>query len=255
MPSREGRGPERSRRCRTVQDLLPLYVSEELSERRNREVGLHLEACASCRAEFEAYCGVRFELQSYRDETVDDVLVDFVDAVEDRVHTEEPDLQHERATGQWRTRKRRAPILGRLGLDGTGVNVGRLAAYGGAMAAALAIAVWFATPGTPDPMTPGAAIEARAKRVVAPAVASGKLLSPQAPVPFRNPGVPSAAFANDLVQPVSADSLQILAGPGVSIKVAVPERAMRWPVAPVPKVQPYPYRGRSPFSSGKFVTH
>ena len=49
--------------CQQVEKLLPLYVSRDLEERRNRSVAAHLQSCATCAAAAAEYRETRQFLQ------------------------------------------------------------------------------------------------------------------------------------------------------------------------------------------------
>ena len=51
--------------CKSVQELLPLYVSRDLEEKRMRQVAAHMQSCAACGASAAEYHETRQLLQEF----------------------------------------------------------------------------------------------------------------------------------------------------------------------------------------------
>jgi hypothetical protein len=68
-------------KCRQIEESLPLYVSGEITKRKGRKIGLHLEACPQCRREFETYLSLRVNLRELANLPGEGVLGGFYEAL------------------------------------------------------------------------------------------------------------------------------------------------------------------------------
>jgi len=71
--------------CRKVHELLPLYMSGDVPDRKSRRIGLHLEVCQECRKEFESYCNLRRQVTSLKEEPLGELLDGFYEEIRSRI--------------------------------------------------------------------------------------------------------------------------------------------------------------------------
>lgn len=212
--------------CAKIRGALPLYVGGDLSARRMRHIGLHLERCDACRAEFESYSRVRHELGSC--------------SLPESTGTDESlaDAVSRELVGVAPARRPRGRIVA--------VRVARAAAFAGI--AITAGAFWWGGDASRD-----AGDDPSGRTASMPSDLSLRKLDESPPVGYVNPGRLAAETRG--VERAERDDICIIAGPGIALRVAVPQRAPQLPMNPRPRVRPHGYQSTGrPLSSG-FVTH
>ncbi len=213
-------------KCASVRDALPLYVGGDLPARVQRRVGLHVERCGACRAEFESYCEARQELSASARPVRGDDTESLADAV---------------------TREL-------VGVVPAPRPRGRLVFVRTARAAALvAVAVgagafWWGGDAPREVVD-----ESGGRTAAMPSDLTLRKLDEIPPIEYRNPG----RFAQPAtrVERAERDDICIIAGPGIALRVAVPDRAPRLPMNPRPRVRPHGYRPASQPVDAGIVTH
>jgi len=214
-------------KCRQIEESLPLYVSGEITKRRGRRIGLHLEACSECRREFETYLSLRVNLRELANLPGEGALRGFYEALV-------PDLEG-MGSPEFRVRRdARVLTLRRASLAAATLLIGLIAAYaflnvdhdrGGRAPASDLGAVAGGTPldgslGPPE----GSRVEPYLPSVL-PLVEA--------------PSVREAPIHRARLDP----GVMILAGPRISVPLEPPALPVD---IPIPKVQPYAWPVQRP---------
>jgi len=225
-----------SMKCRQIEECLPLYVSGEITRRKGRRVGLHLEACPRCRAEFETYLSLRVNLRELGNLPDEASLDGFYEALL-------PVLDATASPGAMGSRGSRGNPRGR----GVPVLTLRRASLAAATLLIAMIAAYAFLDGNDDRSGRPAASEhdaavggaALTDPFGSPESASVEPYQPRVTAPVDDRSVRGAPLHRARFE----SSVTILAGPRISVPLEPPSLPVD---IPIPRVQPYAWPVQRP---------